>query len=109
MSERMLHINERIQRVLAQVLSTEAEIPADYFISVTKVRCATDLHHATAYVSILPFAKAEEGLEYLNKNRKLIQGIFGNKVNLKYTPILNYKLDESEEVADKIYSIIDNL
>lgn len=109
MSERMLHINERIQQVLAEVLSKEAEIPAEYFISVTKVTCATNLKNACAYISIFPFAKAKEGLEYLNKHKKFIQGLFGNKVNLKFTPVLDYKLDDSEEVADKIYAIIDHL
>jgi ribosome-binding factor A len=109
MSERMPQVNERIQRVLAEVLSTEAEIPSDFFISVTKVKCAPNLRHALIFVSVLPFAKSKEALEFLTKNRKLIQGFFGGKINLKYTPILEYKLDETEEITDQIYSIIDNL
>jgi len=109
MSERMLHINERIQQVLAEVLSKEAEIPSDIFISVAKVTCAPNIRNACVYVSIFPFAKAKEGLEFLNKNKKRIQYLFGEKVNLKFTPVLEYKLDDAEEVADNIYHIIDNL
>lgn len=109
MSERILHINEHIQKVLAEVLSKEADIPTEFFISVTKVNCAPNLRHAFVSVSIFPFAKAKDGLDYLNKHKKFIQGLFGEHITLRYTPILEYKLDESEQVADEIYAIIDNL
>jgi len=109
MSERMLHVNERIQQVLAEVLSKEAEIPAEYFISVTKVNCAPNLRNAFVSVSIFPFTKAKEGLEYLNKHKRFIQGLFGEHINLKFTPVLEYRLDESEQTADEIYQIIDHL
>ncbi|KKQ80909.1 MAG: Ribosome-binding factor A [Parcubacteria group bacterium GW2011_GWC2_38_7] len=109
MTERIQLINEQVQQTLAEVLSKEAEIPAEYFISVTKISCAPNLRHAFAYVSIFPFAKAKEGLDYLNKHKKFIQGLFGEHIKLRYTPILEYRLDESEQTADEIYAIIDNL
>jgi len=109
MSDRQIHINERIQQVLAEVLSKEAEIPSEFFVSVAKVKCAPNLRNACVYLSIFPFAKAREGLEYISKHKKFIQGLFGEKVNLKFTPILEYKLDDTEEVTDKIYHIIDSL
>lgn len=105
----MIQVNEKIQHVLAEIFSKEAEIPTDYFISVTKIDCAPDLRSARVFISILPFNKSEEGLEWLIDNRKIIQGLFGKKVNLKYTPILRFVIDESEQAADEIYSIMDNL
>ncbi len=105
----MPHVNERIQLVLAEVLSKEAEIPSDFFVSVVKVKCAPNLKNACVFLSIFPFAKAQEGLEFINKNKKRIQGLFGEKVNLKFTPILEYRLDDTEEMTDNIYRIIDHL
>lgn len=109
MSDRMLQVNEKIQHALAEIFSLEAEIPKEYFISVTKVDCTADLRHAKVFVSILPFNKSQEGLDWLIENRKLIQGFFGNKIKLKYTPILKFVIDESEQKAEEIYTIMDNL
>ncbi len=105
----MPQVNEHIQKVLSELFSLEIEIPTEFFISISKVKCAPNLRSAQVFVSILPFDKASDGLDFLKKNRKLIQGLFGKKINLKYTPILKYEIDDTEERTDKIYSIIDNL
>lgn len=105
----MIQLNEKIQHVLAELFSQEAEIPTEYFISITRIDCAPDLRTAKVFVSILPFDKSEEGLDWLINNRKTIQGLFGKKIKIKYTPILKFIIDDSEQKADEIYSIMDNL
>ena len=109
MNEKMIPVNEKIHHILAELFSQGLEIPIEFFISVVKINCAPDLRSAKVFVSILPFAKAEEGLQWLIDNRKQIQGLFGNKVNLKFTPMLKFIIDESEETADEIFSIMDKL
>lgn len=109
MNERMLQVNEKVHHILAELFSQGIEIPIEFFISVVKVDCAPDLRSAKVYVSILPFPKSEEGLQWLIDNRKQIQGLFGKKANLKYTPMLKFIIDESEQTADEIFSIMDKL
>lgn len=105
----MPQINEKVHHILAELFSQGIEIPVEFFISVVKVACAPDLRTAKVFVSILPFVKSEEGLQWLIDNRKQIQGLFGKKANLKYTPMLRFVIDESEEGADEIFSIMDKL
>lgn len=109
MTDRMLQINEKIHHLLAELFSQGIEIPVEFFISVTKISCAPDLRSAKVFVSILPFDKSEEGLQWLIDNRKQIQGLFGKKANLKYTPMLKFVIDESEEGADEIFSLMDQI
>jgi ribosome-binding factor A len=109
MSDRMLQVNEKVQRILARLFSEEIEIPLEYFISIVKVDCAPNLRTADVYISVLPFNRKDDAIKFLIGHRQIIQGVFGKKANLKYTPILKYIIDESEEHADQIYQMMDNL
>jgi len=109
MKDRVLQINEKAQHLLAEIFSKEIEIPMDLFISVTDVDCESNLKTAVVSVSVLPFSRAEEGFAYLIKRKGLIQNLFGKRFNMKFTPILTYKLDETGETTDKIYRLIDSL
>ena len=105
----MLQVNEKIQRTLALIFSQEFEIPIEFFLTVTRVDCAPDLKNAKVLLSVLPFNKSKDALLYLIHNRKEIQRLLGKRVNLKYTPILKFVIDEQTQKADEIYTTLDSL
>lgn len=109
MKDRMTQVNELIQRTLAEIFSQTLEIPFEYFVSVTRVSCSSDLKTARVFLSVLPFAKARDGLVFIIRNKNHIQKLLGEKINIKFTPILHYCLDDSEEKASKVYEVIDAL
>lgn len=109
MIDRMTQVNELIQHTLAEIFSQTLEIPFEYFVSVTRVSCSSDLKTARVFLSVLPFAKAEEGLAFIIRNKNYIQKLLGEKINIKFTPILHYCLDNTEEKATEVYKVIDNL
>jgi len=109
MSDRMLQINEKLQHKLAEILSLRIEVPFDFFISVVRIDCSNDLKRAKAYLSILPFNKAEDGLAYMINHKGEIQKLLGQNLNMKYTPILHYYLDETEEKTSQVYSAIEDI
>ena len=102
-------VNAALQQIIAEILFQKLEVPLGLLLTVTRVDCSTDMKNAKAYISVLPFDKSEEGMHFLTQNRKEIQSLFGKKVKIKYTPILRFILDDSEEAASKIYQALDNL
>ena len=103
-------INDELQHILSETLSQRIEVPLDFLATVTEVDCAPDMKTAKIYLSILPFAKAEEGLKWFINTRGLIQKELGRKFrHRKATPILRFILDDREETASQIYNMIDSL
>lgn len=105
----MEQINSTLHQRLAHVFSSKIDMPLEFFVTISKVKCASDLKTAKVYLSILPFPNSKEGIVWIIRNRKEIQRVLGREIKMKYTPILKYFLDDSEEKVGKIYSIMDNL
>ena len=106
---RMLQVNSMLRQTLAKILSENLEVPFDFLITITKVDCSPDLKNANIFVSILPFNKSKDGLTFLINSRHEIKDLLGKNINLKYTPKLTFIIDDSEEMANEIYSTLDNI
>lgn len=106
---RMFQINELIQNALAQIFITDVEVPREFFITVTKVDCASNLKTARAFISVLPFNKSDEALKFLINSRHEIQKFLGRRINLQFTPILRFSIDDTGETANKIYTTLDKI
>ncbi|MFH0779375.1 MAG: ribosome-binding factor A [Parcubacteria group bacterium] len=106
---RMIQINELIQHALAQIFITDVEVPREFFITVTKIDCASNLKTARAFVSVLPFNKSDEALKFLINSRHEIQKFLGRRINLQFTPILRFSIDDTGETADNIYTTLDKI
>ena len=106
---RMLQVNSMLQKSLGQLLSENIEVPFEYLISITRIKCSSDLNKATAYISVMPFDKSEEALKFLIGKRNEIRGLLGKKIHLKRTPQITFRIDDTEEFADKLYQGLDNI
>ncbi|MFH0988082.1 MAG: ribosome-binding factor A [Parcubacteria group bacterium] len=106
---RMEQINDLLQRKLAEMFSTDIEIPSEFFITITKVECAKNLKDADVWFSVLPFNQSEEALKFVIRIRKEIQRKLGDIINLQFTPRLHYHIDETEQTADEIYQTLDKI
>ncbi len=106
---RILQVNSMLQKALAEIISQNLEVPFDFFLTITRLDCGSDLKTAKVFVSVLPFSKAEEGIKFLVNNRHETQGLLGKKIKLKFTPRLNFVLDDTEQTASEIYQTLDDL
>jgi len=106
---RMPQVNSMIQKTLGEIISKNIETPFDFMITVSNVKCGSDLKFATVFISVLPFDKANEAIKFLIDNHHAIRGFLGRSIRLKYTPKLNFRIDDREQVADSIYAELDNL
>ena len=110
-SVRLLRIGEQVRHALAELLSRrEIRDPVldAHIISVSEVRVSPDLRHATAFIMPLGGADAEPVLKALREHSRYIRGEVAKRLATKYTPDMQFRLDESFDAGAKIDAILRN-
>ncbi len=108
--ERMRRVDELIHRELG--LLCEREIAPDLpgLLTITKVKTSPDLRHAQVYFSVMgDEAMHHQALALMFAKRKTLQQQIGSNLQLKYTPVLHFHIDQVPEQADHVLAIIDEL
>jgi len=103
-SQRQLRVGELIRRTLSEVLSRgEIHDPDLNAIPITvgEVRSSPDLKVATVFVMPLGGLNADTALEALKRNRSEIRRAVAKNVNLKFSPELRFRLDETYDQIDE--------
>lgn len=109
LSQRQLRVGELVRHSLADIF-TRGEIrdPAlmDVSITVTEVRMTPDLKLARAYVLPLGGAGKNEVLEALNRCVGFVRGRVTRDVKLKFSPRLEFHIDDRFDYADRISELL---
>ena len=108
-SVRLLRIGEQVRHALAELLTRrEIRDPVldSHIISVSEVRVTPDLRHATAFVMPLGGADTAPVLKALKDNARFIRGEVAKRLATKYTPELQFRLDESFDTGARIDAIL---
>jgi len=106
MKERINRINELIRKTIAIILLKEIFLGKDVLATVQKVDTSKDLKYSKIWISVIPFNKSGRVLEILEKTKSHIQKELGSFVKIKFLPKIEFKIDETEEKADKIEKIL---
>jgi ribosome-binding factor A len=118
-SQRQLRAGELIRHALVEVLrEDDIHDPAmeGVSVTVTEVRLSPDLKHATCFVEPLgagveavPTAgHVEEIVKALNAHAKFLRGVLGKHIDMKFTPDLRFRHDESFEAAERLNRLLDD-
>ena len=118
-SQRQLRAGELIRHALVEVLrEEEIHDPAlkDVSVTVTEVRLSPDLKHATCFVEPLgagvdsaPVAgHVDEIVKALNAHAKFLRGVLGRHIDMRFTPDLRFRHDESFEAAERLNRLLDD-
>ena len=111
-TSRMVRVNELLKREIAEDLhrnfsGTDFDAAA---LTVTRVECAPDLRDANVYISIFGHEyDRHDMIHTLNRRRQEIVRMMIKRVKRKYTPRLQFHLDESLEEGDNILTILSEL
>ena len=109
-SNRILLINEEIQKELSSLLRTVKDPRVqDVMISITRVETTPDLRYAKVYVSFLEEGKAKDAMKGLQSAGGWLRREVGNELKLRYTPELVWALDDSITYGAKMLELINNL
>ena len=109
-SNRIMRINEEIQKSLADALRIVKDPRVSgTMISITRVETTPDLRYAKVYVSFLEENKAADAMKGLKSAGGYLRREVANDLKLRYTPELVWALDDSIVYGAKLLSLINSL
>lgn len=107
MSLRTDRVGSLIKEELGAMFSREYRDASFGFITIIDVRMTPDLRIAKIYVSIFGSEKVkEETLARLEEDKPRIRWFVGSHVRLKFTPSIQFYLDDTLDQVEKINRLI---
>ena len=103
-SQRQLRVGETIRRALSEILQRGDVHDPDLnrmSITVGEAQASPDLRIATAYVLPLGGQGQDQVVELLARNKAELRRLIGKKLELKYTPDLRFRIDETFDRMDE--------
>ncbi len=109
-SNRILLINEEIQKELSSLLRTVKDPRVqDVMISITRVETTPDLRYTKVYVSFLQEDKAQEAMKGLKSAAGYLRRQLGTNLRLRYAPEIVWALDDSITYGARMLGLINSL
>ena len=110
MAYRVERVEKIIEREIGNILLTEVKDQRLRYVTITNVRLTGDLSIATVYYTIIgdpdQIASTRENLE---DAKWYIRSLLSKKLDLRKTPELKFKYDESLAYGNKIEEILKNI
>ena len=107
-SPRMRKVNELMREVIAGEV-TRLKDPRIGFVTITAVRTSPDLRKATVFYSVLEEEDREGTAAALKSAHHRIQRAIASQAHLKYTPVLEFALDDALERGLRISKLLHEL
>lgn len=105
----MLRVRELMKRELSSVVQRDYEFK-DVLVTINDVDVTPDLRQAHVFVGMLgPEPMQRKALAMLQRDAGQLQVKISKRVVLRYTPRLNFKLDDSVERGVKLLSVIQGI
>ncbi len=109
-SNRILLINEEIQKELSALLRTVKDPRVqDVMISITRVETTPDLRYTKVYVSFLQTEKADDAMKGLKSAAGYLRRQLGSNLKLRYSPEIVWAMDDSITYGAKMLKLINSL
>ncbi|MBM7094219.1 MULTISPECIES: 30S ribosome-binding factor RbfA [Alteribacter] len=103
-------IGEQIKKELTDIIQREIKDPRVGFVTVTAVDVTGDLQQATAYITVYgEDEQKEQTLNGLSKATGFIRSEIGKRIQIRKTPELYFKFDESIERGNRIEELLRKL
>lgn len=103
---RMRKVNELLRELIAEE-ATELKDPRIGFLTITGVDTAPNLRSARVYYSVMGDEEQHEATaRALQSAAKRFQAAIGRQTRLKYTPVLEFRLDPSIEAGLRMDALL---
>ena len=107
MSFRPERLAEAIKKEISELLREELKDPRIGFASITSVEVSRDLRYANVFVSVLGESEQQKiTVETLQGAQGFIRGELGKRIRLRYTPEINFTLDQSISHGSRIIALM---
>lgn len=110
-NNRLSRVNDEILKEVSQIIRSEVKDPRiSVLTSVIHVDTTQDLKYCKVYVSVLGNEEEKKSvMEGLKNANGFIRKLIAARVNLRFTPELIFKLDESTEYAVRMNQLMDGI
>ena len=109
MSNRILQVNELIQKELGQIILREIEFPKNTLVTITRVETSPDLSQAKVYISCLPDNQGDRMLQVLKRQGYHIQHKLNKRLETKIIPRIKFVKELKTVQAGRIEQILDKI
>ena len=108
MSIRTEQVSTQLQHLIGEIFSRELEIPDDHLLSVTRIKVSPDLRSAKVFISVFPAESSSKIMKYLKSRKGFIQKIVHENLTMKFSPKLEFLIDEHHQNALEIDRLLDS-
>ncbi len=106
-ANRINRINEEVRREISDIIRELKDPRIPMMTSVVSVSVTADLRYATVYISVFGDEEVKKNaLSALKKSAGFVRRELGNRLNLRYTPEIIYKADDSIEHGARINELL---
>ncbi|KAE9637081.1 30S ribosome-binding factor RbfA [Defluviitalea raffinosedens] len=108
----MIRINEEIKKELSDIIRQDLKDPRiiQTMVSVLNVDTTNDLKYCKIYISVMGNEEQKKGvIEGLKNASGFIRREIARRINLRNTPELIFKIDDSIEYGIRLSKIIDDI
>lgn len=107
MRYRQEQLGEEIAHELSDVIRSRMQDPRIGFASVTGVQLSADLRHAKVFISVLGSEEEQTAtMRALQHGNGFMRHELAQRLNIRYTPELSFKLDESIAQGARILELL---
>ena len=100
---KLKRLESTIQRALTEIFMREVKDKSIGFITITEVRLTKDLGYLTVYYTILgKDTKKDAAKRAIDRSKAFVRTTLVHKVNMRKSPVLVFKYDESLDYGNKI-------
>ena len=108
--ERVQRVAEEIKKEIGRIVHDQLSDPRIGFVTITKVDLSRDCRFAKVYFSLLGSKKQLRDTQVgLARSKGFIRKLLAQRVKLRYTPEIVFKLDEGIEYSIHISEVIEKL
>ena len=108
--DRMIRVNELLKQEIGTAFQRYICQDTSGLITITSVNTAPDLRNAQVFVSIYGSDEQKlDAVKLIRKRRIDIQQAVASNVVLKYTPKLQFRMDETAEKADTLLKLLEDI
>lgn len=109
-SRRTARVSSVIREVVSNAILFELRDPRIANVTVTRVEASGDLQHAKVYVSVMGDEKAQDlCMHGLESSAGYLQSKLADRVKTRYTPQLNFVLDEGVKASFEVTRILNEV
>jgi ribosome-binding factor A len=110
MSIRTERVASLIKEEIGSILVKEYRDPSFGFITVTDVKMTPDLKIAKVCVSVFGTdERQQDAMKMLEDEKPHIRGLVGSRLRLKFTPALQFYLDDTLDRVERINRLINKI